>query len=177
MLVNPVRPALLYKALISLIQKQPFSSPRVPEQEAIDHQMGQRYPLRILLVEDDRFSQQVAQYFLKTLGYEVVDVAANGLEALTALAHRTYDVILMDAQMPEMDGITATQHIRVVVPEDQQPWIIALTAYALEGDRESFLATGMMDDYLEKPLLLPHLAAVLQRAVHQVEQRPRLLHQ
>ncbi len=115
--------------------------------------------LRILLVEDNPINQRVALLMLKKLGYSA-DVAGNGLEALRALEQRHYDVILMDIQMPEMDGIEATKIIRQRWPAG--PKIIAITAYALDYSRETCLKAGM-DDYIAKPVSMDDLANVLKK--------------
>ncbi|HSD58061.1 MAG TPA: PAS domain S-box protein [Methanotrichaceae archaeon] len=114
-------------------------------------------PLRILLAEDNAVNQKVALQMLKRLGYNA-DVAANGLEVLQALERQQYDVVLMDIQMPEMDGIDAAQKIRERWPKG--PKIIAITAYALEGDRERCIKAGM-DDYISKPIQIEELRSVL----------------
>jgi CheY-like chemotaxis protein/HPt (histidine-containing phosphotransfer) domain-containing protein len=121
------------------------------------------HPLSILLADDDTVNQMVALHMLEKLGYRA-DVASNGLEALDALRRQNYDVVLMDHQMPEMDGVTATNKIRAEWPEDSQPWIIAMTAEALEGDRERFLEAGM-DDYVPKPIMINELTAALMRSL------------
>jgi CheY-like chemotaxis protein len=94
------------------------------------------------------------------LGYRA-DVAGNGVEAIEALERQTYDVIFMDIQMPEMDGDEATRQIRAKWPQDQQPHIVAMTAHALEGDREKYIAHGM-DDYVSKPIKVDALIAALE---------------
>ncbi|VVB73037.1 Methanogenesis regulatory histidine kinase FilI [uncultured archaeon] len=114
-------------------------------------------PLTILLAEDNAVNQKVAIQMLKRLGYSA-DVVANGLEVLQALRHKHYDVVLMDVQMPEMDGIQAAEEIRRQWPAG--PRIIAITAYALEGDRERCLRSGM-DEYISKPIQLEELKRVL----------------
>jgi CheY-like chemotaxis protein len=96
------------------------------------------------------------------LGY-TVDLANNGSEAVRAVEAGSYDVVFMDIQMPEMNGFEATQRIRETMPADRRPWIVALTANALEGDRETCLGHGM-DDYLPKPIRFPDLERAL-RAV------------
>ncbi len=111
----------------------------------VDRGLAHRHPLRILLAEDHLVNRQVMLYLLEHLGYRA-DLATNGLEVLEALARKPYDVILMDVQMPDMDGLEATRRIRGEIPEDRQPWIIALTAHAMSGDRERCLEAGM-DDY------------------------------
>jgi CheY-like chemotaxis protein len=118
--------------------------------------------LRILLAEDVVVNQKFAVLALEELGY-TADVAANGLEVISALERQAYDVILMDVQMPEMDGLEATRHIRKNFPAKQQPRIIAMTANALQGDREMCLKAGM-DDYVSKPIYMDELRNVLQRS-------------
>ncbi len=116
-------------------------------------------PLRILLAEDNAINQMVAIQMLKKLGYRA-DVAGNGLEVLQAIERQPYDVVLMDVQMPEMDGLVAAQEIRKLWPKG--PRIIAITAYALKGDRERCLAAGM-DDYISKPIVIEELRRVLEK--------------
>ena len=125
--------------------------------------LGSERPLSILLAEDDAVNQMVALHMLEKLGYRA-DVAADGLEALDALRRQHYDVVLMDHQMPEMDGVTATGRIREEWAQNDQPWIIAMTADALEGDRERFLEAGM-DDYVAKPIMFNELTSALARSL------------
>ncbi|MFQ5436988.1 MAG: response regulator, partial [Anaerolineae bacterium] len=129
--------------------------------------MAARHPLHILLAEDNRVNQKVATRILEKLGY-VPDVANNGRQAVTMLEYQPYDVILMDIQMPEMDGVAAAQHIRAHWLPDKQPHIIAMTAHALAGDREYYLANGM-DDYVSKPIQIEKLVT----ALYQVKAQPR----
>jgi PAS domain S-box-containing protein len=117
-------------------------------------------PLRILLAEDNTVNQRVMLRLLEHLGYRA-DVSANGMEVLDALERQIYDVILMDVRMPEMDGLETTGRIRTLLPPDQQPRIIAMTAYTMDTSRETCLEAGA-DDYLGKPVRLEKLAAVLQ---------------
>ena len=100
---------------------------------------------------------------LKHLGYKA-DVAVNGKEVLNSLEQKSYDVILMDIQMPEMDGLDATKFIRSSLPAAKQPRIIAMTAYTLQGDREQCLAAGM-DEYISKPVKMEELRDALERLV------------
>jgi CheY-like chemotaxis protein len=115
-------------------------------------------PLRILLAEDNPINQKVTLRMLKKLGFSA-DLAENGIEVLQALQRQPYDVVLMDVQMPDMDGIEAAKAIRQRWPANR-PGIIAVTAYALEGDRERYLESGM-DDYIAKPIQIEKLKAVL----------------
>ena len=105
-------------------------------------------------------NQKVALRMLDRLGYRA-DLAGNGVEALAAVRRAPYDVVLMDMQMPEMDGLEATRRIRVE-PLDAQPRIIAMTANAMDGDRDACLAAGM-DDYLAKPVRIEDLSRALER--------------
>jgi signal transduction histidine kinase/DNA-binding response OmpR family regulator len=116
--------------------------------------------LRILLAEDNQVNQHVATLMLGKLGYRV-DLAANGAEAVDAVHRARYDVVLMDVQMPVLDGLDATRRIRAELPPDRQPHIIALTASVLIEDRAACRAVGM-DDYLTKPIRLNDLASALQ---------------
>jgi CheY-like chemotaxis protein len=117
------------------------------------------FPLRILLAEDNLVNQKVAIHMLKRIGYQA-DIVMNGLEVLERLHHHAYDVILMDLQMPKMDGMEATRRILTEFPEHRCPTIIAMTANALEGDKQECLAAGM-HDYVTKPVKIEQLAHVL----------------
>jgi CheY-like chemotaxis protein/HPt (histidine-containing phosphotransfer) domain-containing protein len=164
-LTKPVKPSQLYNSLIDLFTSESRKSiePRDEQPEALgfDKEMGERLPLRILLAEDNPINQQLALLTLERLGYQA-DVAGNGLEVLEAFRLHPYDVILMDVQMPEMDGIEVTQHIRREYSVETQPRIIALTANAMQDDRDHCLAAGM-DDYMSKPFEVQELVAALQK--------------
>ena len=124
-----------------------------------DLQMARRHPLRILLAEDSLVNIKITLWFLRKLGYHA-DVAFNGIEVIDALKRRSYDVILMDAEMPEMDGRQAAMLIRKTFPSNEQPNIIAMTANVQHGDREEYLSIGM-NDYVAKPLKMEDLIRVL----------------
>jgi CheY-like chemotaxis protein len=117
--------------------------------------------LKILLVEDNAVNQVVAQRILTKIGYRATTVG-NGQEALDVLERHTYDIVLMDLQMPGIDGLTATELLRKR-SASKQPWVIAITANAMRGDRERCLAAGM-DDYISKPVKPDQLRAALERA-------------
>jgi PAS domain S-box-containing protein len=159
-LTHPIRPALLYETLTRIVLGQQ----RIEETSSPTHAQslpGIHHPLHILLAEDNVINQKVALHMIQKLGYQA-DVATNGIEALAALRQTAYDVVLMDVQMPEMDGIEATRIIRSEFAPDRQPHIIALTAHALKGDREWCLSAGM-DGYIGKPIQLEELAEQLAR--------------
>jgi CheY-like chemotaxis protein len=118
-------------------------------------------PLRILLAEDNLVNQKVATHMLQRIGYQA-DIAMNGVEVLELLHKNAYDAILMDLQMPKMDGLEATRRILQEFPAHQCPRIIAMTANAMEGDRQECLAAGM-HDYITKPVKMEHLAEALSK--------------
>jgi CheY-like chemotaxis protein len=117
--------------------------------------------LRVLLAEDQQMNQKLALRLLDNIGIKA-DLARDGLEVLAALERTSFDVILMDVQMPDLDGLEATRRIRASTLE-RQPWIIAMTANAMEGDREACMAAGM-NDYLSKPIRPPELVRALESA-------------
>jgi len=123
--------------------------------------LAERYPLDVLLAEDNAVNQKVALRFLERLGYRA-DAVSNGAEAVVALESRPYQLVFMDLQMPEMDGLEASRQIRHRISSDRQPKIVALTANAMEGDRERCLVAGM-DDYISKPVKLHEIEAVIRR--------------
>jgi PAS domain S-box-containing protein len=165
-LVKPIKPAQLYRVLTASLRGQSTPPSTVAPRErgagSIDTHMGLRHPLRILLAEDNIVNQKVAVRILERLGYRP-DVVANGLEVLQALERQSYDVVLMDVQMPEMDGLETTRHILQRWPRDMRPRLIAMTAYALEGDRERCIAAGM-DDYISKPIRMQELVNSLEQS-------------
>ncbi len=131
-----------------------------PFAKTTERPLAEEFPLSVLLAEDNPVNQKVATRFLERLGYRV-DTVVNGVEAVAALEQRRYDLILMDLQMPEMDGLEASRRIRRLALETQ-PKIIALTANAMQGDRELCLAAGM-DDYVSKPVKIHEISAAIRR--------------
>jgi signal transduction histidine kinase/ActR/RegA family two-component response regulator len=126
-----------------------------------DTSLAERIPLRILLAEDNLVNQKVAVRLLEKMGYRL-RVAANGLEVLDALRQQDFDLVFMDVQMPEMDGLEATRQIRRDWPADRAPRIVAMTAGAFEADQQRCLDAGM-DDYVSKPIRVRQLREVLER--------------
>ena len=175
---KPVRRSQFYNALIQL--QAPESASQLDAQESstierlsnsnlgngggpslvTDAKLSNRKPLSILLAEDILLNQKVALRMLATYGYQA-DVAHTGKEAVEALQKRSYDLVLMDVQMPEMDGLEATRTIRAD-PHIEQPYIVAMTAHAMQGDRADCLSVGM-NDYIRKPVRRRDLAAVLRQ--------------
>ncbi|MCV2367067.1 ATP-binding protein [Roseateles oligotrophus] len=125
----------------------------------LDPGLASRHPLRILLAEDNGVNQKLALRLLEQMGYRA-DLAGNGREALECVARQSYDLVLMDVRMPEMDGLQATREIARRWPAGRRPRIVAMTANALNGDRPQCLAAGM-DEHLAKPLRVENLVAEL----------------
>jgi CheY-like chemotaxis protein len=159
-LSRPVKPTHLFNALVDLFPPPctglNHTSPD-PSEKLVYTQ-----PERVLLAEDNFVNQKVALRMLARLGYHA-DLASNGHEVLAALRGQNYDVILMDVAMPDMDGLETTRRIRCMMVGNNRPWIVALTANAMQGDRELCLEAGM-DDYIRKPIKLPELANALSQA-------------
>jgi len=160
-LTKPLKPSALYDTLAGLFAKSVISPKPESAKPVKDTELGKRHPLRILLAEDNAVNQKLALRILEQMGYRA-DVASNGIEAVESIERQIYDVILMDVQMPEMDGLDATREIRKLI-HATQPHIIAMTANALEGDREMCLAAGM-NDYISKPIRVNELVEALTKA-------------
>ncbi len=161
LLTKPTKPAQIIDLLARLAVRETSEPKSAPVAPAPKGRPTSQH--RILLAEDNSVNQKVALHMLARVGYRA-DVAANGLEVLEAVRRQTYDIIFMDVQMPEMDGLEATKHLRAAAATDaRRPWIVALTANAMQGDRERCLAVGM-DDYITKPIKTPDLSAAIARA-------------
>jgi CheY-like chemotaxis protein/HPt (histidine-containing phosphotransfer) domain-containing protein len=158
-LAKPLKASQLFNTLLQLLTEGEAVAEAT--EVATDSRQA-RSSLRILLAEDNAMNQKVALRLLEQLGYGA-DVASNGLEALAALEQHPYDVVLMDVQMPELDGLDASRRITEQWPPERRPHIIAMTANAMPEDREACFAAGM-NDYVAKPIRADELAAALQRA-------------
>ncbi len=157
-LAKPVRQSHLHDTLVSLLVRE--AAPKIATQAkaALDPGLAHRHPLRILLAEDNVVNQKLALRLLQQMGYRA-DLASNGIEAIESVARQTYDLILMDVQMPEMDGLEASRRINERWSSDR-PRIVAMTANAMQGDRDMCLAAGM-DDYITKPIRVERLVEAL----------------
>ncbi len=161
-IAKPVKTSVLLDALVTALGGR-GARQRTPEGgTAMDPEMGRTHPLRILLAEDNVVNQKLAVRLLEKMGYRA-DVVANGIETLEALERQTYDLLLTDVQMPEMDGLESTREIVRRWQRGERPWIVGVTAEAMAGDRERCLEAGM-DDYITKPIRPDELVAAIRRA-------------
>ena len=159
-LQKPLHQSQLFDTLVSLLAHEhaPAAAPTATKPK-IDATLAARHPLRILLAEDNVVNQKLALRLLQQMGYRA-DVASNGVEAIECLERQPYDVVLMDVQMPEMDGLEASRRITARWKPGERPRIVAMTANAMQGDREECLAAGM-DDYVTKPIRVDALVEAL----------------
>jgi CheY-like chemotaxis protein len=162
-LAKPVKPSALHDTIATIllggVATQPSPDPAARDAAGAET-LGERHPLRILLAEDNAVNQKLALRLLSQMGYDA-EVAGDGQQAIDALERDDFDVVLMDVQMPELDGLEATRRIRARWP-DRALKIVAMTANAMAGDREACLAAGM-DDYISKPVRSAELTAALER--------------
>jgi PAS domain S-box-containing protein len=159
-LTKPVKQSQLFNLLCQVMaQERVIIQPSRLQPNEIIRDLGEQHPLRILLAEDNATNQKLVLQLLKRMGYRA-DVAGNGLEAIAAVRRQTYDLIFMDVQMPEMDGLTATRAICRQWPVAERPRIVAMTANAMQGDRQKCVEAGM-DDYISKPIRLEELTQAL----------------
>ena len=158
---KPIHQSNLYDTLVSLLAQDsvPKAAATTPAKARLDPDMAARHPLRILLAEDNVVNQKLALRLLQQMGYRA-DLASNGIEAVESVQRQTYDVVLMDVQMPEMDGLEASRQINARWQQQERPRIIAMTANAMQGDRDMCLAAGM-DDYVTKPIRVEQLVEAL----------------
>ena len=160
-LFKPALASRLHNTIVTLfgVTLEPQRGSGTQPIKPIVEKTTQRNPLKILLAEDNIVNQKVAVNILAKLGYSA-DVVSDGTAAVDAVKRIAYDLVLMDIQMPELDGLQATMLIRKEVPADRQPWIVAMTANVMKGDRERYLMGGM-NDYIPKPIRAEFLSEVL----------------
>jgi len=162
-LAKPLRQSTLFDTVMNLLAAEGAHKVEAPKAKpSMDPGMAARHPLRILLAEDNVVNQKLAMRLLQQMGYRA-DLASNGIEAIECVERQTYDVILMDVQMPEMDGLEASRQITARWPVNKRPRIIAMTANAMQGDREECMVAGM-DDYVTKPIRVDQLVGALSNA-------------
>jgi signal transduction histidine kinase/CheY-like chemotaxis protein len=159
-LSKPVKLTDLFELVLGVMSENRNKQKNVAG-HSIDKKLSDKLPLRILSAEDNPTNQELVVTVMKKMGY-TIDAVENGKKALEIMEHNTYDIILMDVQMPVMNGMEATQEIINKYPENERPFIIALTANAMPGDRERFLEAGMVD-YLSKPIRFKDVQDVLIR--------------
>ena len=157
-ILKPIKPSTLFDTLVGLYAKTRRLSVGSMAAPALDRELGRRYPLRILVVEDNAVNQKLALLLLSKLSYHA-DIAANGREAIVALERQTYDLVFMDLHMPVLDGLSATREICQRWPAAQRPFVVAMTASAMIEDRRQCEEAGM-DDYIDKPIQISALARV-----------------
>ncbi|MEB3337945.1 MAG: response regulator [Leptolyngbyaceae bacterium] len=158
-LKRPIRQGKLYEAILQALDPESRTDATTQLRSPAKRPLAETLPLRILIAEDNVTNQKIALLLLQQLGYRA-DVVANGLEVLEALKNRSYDVILMDVQMPELDGLSTTQQLCQQWTSEQRPRIIAVTANAMQEDRQQCLDAGM-DDFISKPISVEALSQVL----------------
>jgi two-component system sensor histidine kinase/response regulator len=161
-LTKPIKQADLFNALTTALGKMETTAKSLRQNKAFDPEMAARLPLNMLVAEDNIVNQKVAMAILLQFGYQT-DLAVSGKEVVAAVARQKYDLIFMDLQMPEMDGLEATRIICSQTSRSERPYIVALTANAMKEDRDLCLAAGM-DDYLSKPIRPQEIKAVIERA-------------
>ncbi len=165
-LAKPIKPSALLDILLETFSNTatPYEKRKTTESTPLDSKMAEQMPMSILLVDDNKTNQKLGTLVLKRLGYKA-DIAVNGQEAIDMQGSQHYDTILMDIEMPIVDGVNATLQIREQDAPQNNPYIIAMTANAMEGDRERYLNAGM-DGYISKPLRINELVSGLETAWH-----------
>lgn len=160
-LMKPAKTQQLLAALVKVLRPDADISHLHPEHSELDWTM-QNGQLEILLVDDNSINRKIGFKILKRLGFEAT-VVNSGADAIEACLRQSFNVVLMDIEMPDMDGVATTAELRNQLPKEAHPYIVALTANAMASDRESYLQSGM-DDYLSKPIDIQQLTECLQRA-------------
>ena len=159
-LSKPVKLAELFDLVLSVVAEA-RNRKKLEADHNFDKKLSEKLPLKILLAEDNFTNQELVITLMRKMGY-TIDAVDNGRKVLEAMEHKKYDIILMDVQMPVMNGMEATDAIFDKYPEEDRPYIIAITANAMPGDRERFIANGMVD-YLSKPIRFKDVQEVLVR--------------
>ncbi len=159
-LSKPVKLTDLFELVLSVMSENRNRKKNIADHN-VDKKLSDKLPLRILLAEDNFTNQELVVTLMRKMGY-TIDAVENGRKALEIMEQKSYDIILMDVQMPVMNGLEATQAIIEKYPEPERPFIIAITANAMPGDRERFLEAGMVD-YLSKPIRFKDVQDVLIR--------------
>lgn len=157
-LTKPVKLTDLFELVLSVMSENRNRKKNIAD-HSVDKKLSDKLPLSILLAEDNFTNQELVVTLMRKMGY-AIDAVENGRKALEIMEHKSFDIILMDVQMPVMNGLEATQAIIEKYPEDVRPHIIAITANAMPGDRERFLEAGMVD-YLSKPIRFKDVQDVL----------------
>jgi len=167
--MKPIRYHILNHHILRLLVHSEGENPAISNSspQKLSSEFAQKYPLRILIAEDNRVNQKLAMKVLTKLGYDP-DIVQNGNEVLEEVSKIKYDLIFMDVQMPEMDGLEATRMVRLCLTD--QPVIIAMTANAMHGDREECLQAGM-DDYISKPVHLEELVIILEKWSQRIKEK------
>ena len=160
-LVKPIKPEVLFTSIYAVLIREELEDTPVSKKSKYDHSLAEKYPMTILVAEDNLINQKVAQGIFRKLGYQI-DIVSNGIEVLDVLGRRSYDAVFMDIQMPEMDGETATKLIFDRWAPEDRPVIIAMTAHALAEDRSKYLGIGM-DGYVSKPIRVEELVDEITR--------------
>ncbi len=160
-LLKPIKQSLLYNAITSIFDRRKTDDKNKKREVLIESKMAEKFPLKILLAEDNVINQKVADKILQKMGYQI-DIVNNGAEAIKSLEEIPYDVILMDIHMPVMDGFETTRAIYKKWKKEDRPRIIAMTANVMKGDRELCMDAGM-DDYVAKPIRVEELVKSLQQ--------------
>lgn len=171
-LTKPAKPSQIFDTLMNIFGELEVQSQEKPAM-FFDSEMCKRHPLRILLAEDNKVNQKVAIKILQHLGYQA-DLAANGSEAIESVERQVYDVVLMDVQMPVMDGLEAARRICAQWSHIERPRLIAMTASVMKSDRQACLEAGM-DDFVSKPIRVEELVAALSRSQRREDTMPSKL--
>ena len=159
-LSKPVKLTDLFELVLSVMSENRNRKKNIAD-HSVDKKLSDKLPLNILLAEDNFTNQELVVTLMRKMGY-TIDAVENGRKALEIMEHKSFDIILMDVQMPVMNGLEATQAIIEKYPVDVRPYIIAITANAMPGDRERFIEAGMVD-YLSKPIRFKDVQDVLIR--------------